>query len=583
MDQHSFEIKKDVATGKWCYETYLKGWEILEQPILNKGTSFHETERAELGLKGLLPYETASIEVQLQRTYEQYKTKTTDLERHIYLRALQDRNEILFYRLVIDHIDEMLPMIYTPVVGEACQHFHEIYRKPRGLYIAYPDRDQIDEILANWHYPEVKVIVVSDGERILGLGDQGVGGMGIPIGKISLYTACGGIHPAYGLPIILDVGTDNEERLQDPLYFGWQHKRIRGEEYKAFIEKFVQAVIKRFPHALLQWEDFAKDHARNILDSYHDRLCTFNDDIQGTAAVVLAGLLAATKATKTKLRDQVILFSGAGSAGTGIADQMVAAMIQEGLSAQEACARIWMVDIDGLLLSSMDQLMEAQKPYAKSKENIKEWKIAANESITLERAVANLHPTVLIGVSGTPGVFHEKLIGEMAAHTPRPIIFPLSNPTSRCEAAPEDLIQWTEGRALIATGTYFSPVHYKNKTYSIGQCNNCYIFPGMGLAVVASGATRVTKGMFLAAASALSELAPALSRAGDSLFPTAKEAQKIAKKVAIAVVLQAQKEELVPAMSTEEAHKRIEEAFWDPHYDSIHCANSMMELKRKAM
>lgn len=550
-------------------ETTLRKKNLLEDPLLNKSSAFTSEEREQLGLYGLIPPDEESLEIQLQRAYEALQKKESPLEKHIYLRGLQDRNETLFYALAQAHIKEILPLIYTPIVGEACQRFHEIYRRPRGLFISYPERDRIEEMFDNLDMDDVKVIVVSDGERILGLGDQGIGGMGIPIGKVSLYTACGGIHPAYGLPIILDTGTDNAERLKDPLYFGWRHNRIRGKEYDDFVERFVQAVTKKFPNALLQWEDFAIDHANLLLSRYRNRLCTFNDDIQGTASVTLAGLLAAVKVCKSSLKEQQIAILGAGSAGTGIADQIVLAMVNEGLSHEEACRRIYLVDRAGLLTENMPELKSFQKTYAQPTKKIVDWTISNPNNITLKEVICNAHPTILIGASTAFGAFTEEIVREMASHVKQPIIFPLSNPLSRCEADPKDVVRWSDGRAIIGTGTKYPDVPYNGKNYRIGQINNCYIFPAMGLAIVATEATRVSDQMFLAAAYALSELAPAINDPTDSLFPPADQIPSAAKKIAYAIAIQAQKEGLASMFSPEELKEHIEKSFWKPHYPRI--------------
>ncbi len=547
-------------------ETSLKGRTLLNNPILNKGTAFSKEERTTFGLNGLLPPEMETIQTQEARAYDAYKRKKTDMGRHVYLRELQDRNETLFYRLLTHHISEMLPMVYTPVVGEACTRFHEIYRQSRGLFISYPEREKMDEIIGNIDLPDVKVIVVSDGERILGLGDQGVGGMGIPIGKISLYTACGGLFPAYGLPIILDTGTDNEERLKDPLYLGWRHRRIRGKEYDDFVDRFVQAILKRYPNVLLQWEDFAKDNARTLLDRYQNKLCTFNDDIQGTASVTLAGLLAAFKANQDSIEEQQIVIYGGGSAGTGIADQIVLALTHHGLSKQEACRHIWMIDRHGLLHTGMKDLAPFQIPYAQPKEAVSSIGMDASKDILLEQVIEHVHPHALIGVSGSPGVFTEKAIRLMAKYVSRPILFPLSNPDTRCEAKPSDLIEWTDGKALIATGTQFPDVSYKGKTIRIDQCNNYYIFPAMGLSVLASKAKRVTSNMFYAAAEGLAALSPVLKNPQANLFPRADQVRDVAKKLSLQIALQAQKDGVAPSMSMEELQKSVNEVFWEPAY-----------------
>lgn len=577
----SYRICKDKVTAEQFYETDLHGRQIVDHAMLNKGTAFPKKEREELGLSGLLPTEVSTIEQQIKRMLIAYAQKGSSLEKHIFLRALQDRNETLFYRLISEHIEEMLPIIYTPTVGEACQKFHEIYRKSRGLFIAYPDKDRIDEILSNIDLPDVKVIVATDGERILGLGDQGAGGMGISIGKISLYSACGGLHPGHCLPIMLDVGTDNQERLNDPLYFGWHHKRIRGKDYEEFIESFVQAVLRKYPKALLQWEDIGKDHAHLLLNRYRDKICSFNDDIQGTAAVVLAGLIAAVKVKKERLCDQVILFQGAGSAGIGIAGLILDEMMNEGLSREEAQKRIWMVDIRGLLVENMEGLFEFQQPFVKRKEHIASW--PKKENISLQETVDSLHPTVLIGVSACKGAFSETIVKSMHKHVDRPIILPLSNPSSHVEAEPKDLLRWTKGKAIIATGTPFVDVEIDDKIYRIGQCNNVYIYPGMGLGIMVSGAKRVSDSMIRTAAKALSELSPMLTDSHGSLFPHLHHMEKIAKTIAVSVAMQAVKEGLAEHCTVEKIVERVEAEFWRPHYVGVRCTHSINDLKRKAL
>ena len=550
-------------------KTHLRGRAVLEHAILNKGTAFTHEERTRFGLHGLIPADVETMDQQVARLYQAYKKKTEDISRHIFLRELQDRNETLFYRLIIDHIGEMLPIIYTPVVGTACQRFSEIYRRARGLFISFSEKDRMEEMIANIELPDVQVIVVSDGERILGLGDQGIGGMGIPIGKVSLYSACGGIFPGVALPIILDTGTDNEDRLKDPFYFGWRHKRVRGKDYDDFVDRFVKAVLKRYPNVLLQWEDFAKDHARALLERYRDQCCTFNDDIQGTAAIALAGVLAGVKINRADITKQQVIIYGAGSAGTGIADEIASEMQRRGLSPEDACHQIWMIDRRGLIHTGMTELAPAQKPYAQIKEVVSSLGMDPSKEILLEEVVAKVRPTILIGVSGSPRAFTEKAIRTMAQFTERPIIFPLSNPNTKCEAVPSDLIAWTDGKALVATGTGFPDVEYKGKTYKIAQCNNYYIFPAMGLAVVAAKAKRVTSGMFLVASEELAGLSPALKSEGALLFPPPEQVRDIAKKLAFIIAKQAMKEKVAAQLSDETLHKAIEETFWTPQYAPI--------------
>lgn len=546
-------------------QTNLKGINLLRFPLLNKGTAFTEEERKQFHLRGLLPPHIKTIEDQAAHIYAEYHKYTSDLSKHIFLRSLQDRNTTLFYYVLSKHIEEMMPIIYTPVVGEACQKFGHIFRQSHGIYISYPDREHMEEILNNALTQNVRVIVVTDGERILGLGDQGVGGMGIPIGKLALYTLCGGIDPLTTLPIFLDVGTNNKELLEDSTYLGWPRERIPEGEYEAFIEQFITTIDKIFPGTLLQFEDFAQPHAYKFLERYRNRLCCFNDDIQGTAAVALSAALAATAVSKTKLKDQTVVIFGAGSAGCGIATQLACAMQREGLSAQEARERFYLIDREGLLIDGMP-MQPFQKPFAKARSALEKWPCGREKNISLASVITYGRPTMLLGVSGQPGTFTQELIKEMARHTDRPIIFPLSNPTSRAEATPADLIKWTDGRALIATGSPFPPVEYKGETYDTAQCNNCYIFPGMGLGIIASGAKRVTDEMFMAAAITLSEQAPAMHTAGGALLPQLSTIQEVSQKVALAVALEAQKQGLAPAICPEATQDAIQKSFWHPRY-----------------
>jgi malate dehydrogenase (oxaloacetate-decarboxylating) len=546
-----------------------RGMDLLNRQALNKGTAFTEEERSKMGLHGLLPPQVESLEEQVVRAYEAYKRKDDDLERHIYLRALQDTNEVLFYRLLLDHIEEMTPMVYTPVVAMACQQFSHIYRRPRGLFISYPLRDSIPTLLRNRPNSEVEVIVVTDGERILGIGDQGAGGLGIPIGKLSLYTLIGGIRPERTLPIVLDVGTNNKERLNDPEYLGWRHERITGQAYFDFVDQFVQAVKQELPGTCLQWEDFATPHARPILQRYRDELLTFNDDIQGTAAVALGAVLGAVKVTGKSLKDQQIVMLGAGSAGIGVGDGLREAMKGEGLSEQEARSHFWVVDRVGLLHSGRKDLTTEQNVYAQPEARVSGWPRTANGQIGLADVIGKIEATILIGLSTVGGAFSQPIVREMARKVERPIIFPLSNPTSKSEAKADDLIRWTEGRALVATGSPFAPVSYGGRTIPIAQCNNIFIFPAMGLGLVASGARRVTDAMMLAAARALAANSPALKDSSASLLPPLTDIRRVAAQIAVAVGLEAQKHGLTPKLNEDELRQRVTAAQWTPAYQAL--------------
>jgi malate dehydrogenase (oxaloacetate-decarboxylating) len=542
------------------------GMDLLNHQGLNKGTAFTEEERSALGLHGLLPPYIESLEEQVTRAYGAYKRKDDDLERHIYLRALQDTNEVLFYRLLLDHIEEMTPIVYTPVVALACQQFSQIYRRPRGLFISYPLRDSIPALLRNRPNREVDVIVVTDGERILGIGDQGVGGLGIPIGKLSLYTLIGGIRPERTLPIVLDVGTNNTERLSDPEYLGWRHERVTGQAYFDFVEQFVQAVKLELPGTCLQWEDFATAHARPILERYHDQMLTFNDDIQGTAAVALGAILGAVKVTGKSLKEQQIVMFGAGSAGIGVADGLREAMKGEGLSEDEARSHFWIVNSKGLLHSGRTDLTPEQRVYAQPENRVSGWPRRSGGQIGLADVITSIDATILIGLSTVRGAFTEAMVREMARKVERPIIFPLSNPTDKSEATAEDLIRWTEGRALVATGSPFAPVSYGGRTIPIAQCNNVYIFPAMGLGVVASGARRVTSAMMLAAARMLAGNSPALKDSSASLLPPLTDIRRVAAQIAVAVGIEAQMDGLAPKLPREELQQRVMATQWTPSY-----------------
>src|SRR5258705_1407060 len=549
--------------------TVVSGTDLWTLPILNKGTAFTEAERRQLGLEGLLPPHVETLDEQVVRAYEAYQRKNDDLERHIYLRALQDTNEVLFYRLLLDHIEEMTPMVYTPVVGLGIQQFSHIYRRARGLFISYPLRDSIAALLRNRPNPDIDVIVVTDGERILGIGDQGAGGLGISIGKLSLYSLIGGIRPERTLPIVLDVGTNNQERLNDPEYLGWRHERVTGQAYYDFIDQFVEAVKVEFPDTLLQWEDFATPHARPILERYRDQLLTFNDDIQSTAAVALGAILGGVKVAGKSLKDQQIVMLGAGSASIGVADYWRAAMREEGLSEEEARSRFWIVDLNGLLHSGRTDLTREQQVYAQPAERVADWPRTLKGQIGLADVIGKIDATILIGLSTAGGAFTETIVREMARKVQRPIIFPLSNPTAKSEANAEDLIRWTDGRALVATGSPFAPVSYGGRRIPIAQCNNIYIFPAIGLGVVAAGAQRVTDAMILAAARALAEDSPALKDPSASLLPALTDLRQVAAQIAIAIGRQAQRDGVAPQTSDAELRELVAATQWTPAYPSF--------------
>jgi malate dehydrogenase (oxaloacetate-decarboxylating) len=544
----------------------LRGMNLLDTPLWNKGTAFNDDERIAFALEGLLPPQVESIQEQSARAYEAYKAKTSDLERHIYLRQLQDTNETLFYRLMLEHLEEMMPIVYTPTVGLACQHFSHIYRRPRGQIVSYPLRDSIPTILRNRPNREVDVIVVTDGERILGLGDQGVGGLGIPIGKLSLYTLIGGIHPSRTLPIVLDVGTNNQERLNDPEYLGWRHERVWGRDYLEFVDRFVQAVKQELPDACLQWEDFSTPHARPFLLRYQNELLTFNDDVQGTAAVVLGAAVGASKVAQKNMKDHKIVLVGAGSAAIGVADYLRFAMMEEGLSEEEARARFWIVKSDGLLDSDGRDLSDEQKTYARDRNEVANWPRNPQGQIGLTEVISQIDATMLIGLSTVKGIFSEPIVREMARKTERPIIFPLSNPTSHSEAEPADLLAWTEGRALVATGSPFLPVKYGGRSIAVAQCNNVFIFPAVGLGLVASKARRVTDQMMLAAAKALGEQSPALRDPSASLLPNVGTIRAVALEVAYGVARKAQEEGLTAERKPEALRQTLVESQWNPEY-----------------
>jgi malate dehydrogenase (oxaloacetate-decarboxylating) len=547
-------------------ETALSGYELLNDPLLNKGTAFTEAERDAFDLHGLLPPHVAELDYQVKRRLAAFHDLGSDLQRYVFLRGLQDSNETLFYALLTRNIEEMMPIVYTPTVGVGCQLFSHVFRKPRGLFLSIPHQELIPRILAHPRYDNINAIVVSDGERILGLGDQGAGGMGIPIGKLSLYTACAGLHPGATLPVLLDVGTDNSDHLRDPLYIGWQHERVRGQAYDDLVSTFVEAVRKRWLHVLLHWEDFAIGNANRLLARYRDSLCTFNDDIQGTAAIAVGTLLCAINVTGVPLTEQRIAVLGAGSAGTGICALLLRAMVEAGLSERRARECFYLVDRPGLLLAAMNGLQPFQAPFAQDPARVAGWKLKTPGTIDLDDVVANAQPTVLIGTSGQAHAFTEPVVRAMATTVKRPVIFPLSNPTERSEAAPADLNAWTAGRAVIATGSPFPPLKRGGKECRIDQNNNAYVYPGIGLGAIAVGARRISDGMFLAAANAIAAQSPTRRDPNANLLPPLVEIRKLSFKVAMAVARQAQKEGCADNLSEEQTAAAIHAKMWEPLY-----------------
>lgn len=558
-------IEVQPTSSNKAYQISLSGFGLLNSPRFNKGTAFTDHERDVFGLHGLLPPHVGTMDEQMERRVQAFREQPNAFHKYSFLRELQNTNETLFYALLLRNIEEMLPVVYTPTVGEGCQRFSEIWRKPRGLFLSYPNKHRIDQILSHRRYDGVKCIVVSDGERILGLGDQGAGGMGIPIGKMALYTALGGIHPEHCLPILLDVGTDNEDRLKSPIYIGWTHPRVRGEEYDDFVDVFVSSVKKRWPHVLLQWEDFAGSNATRLLARYKDQLCTFNDDIQGTAAVATATLLSAINVTGVPLEQQKIVVFGFGTAAIGITTLLMQFMQEKGVSEQEARNRFYAIDRYGLITENGKDVRPEQLPYARKEQEVRSWRQAGRE-ITLLDVICHTQPSLLIGVSGQAGAFTEEAVREMAKHTVRPVIFPLSNPTSRCEATPQDLVDWTEGRALIGTGSPFEPVRIWGKKIRIDQTNNSYIFPGLALGIIASKAKRVTDAMVMAAAKELVRLAPTQKDKKASLLPPLSDSRQISLSIAQAVGRQAMQDGQSQLSGEENLDRELQANIWEPVY-----------------
>ncbi|ARZ65565.1 NAD-dependent malic enzyme [Bacillus anthracis] len=562
-------MSKFTVASNGSLETTLRGVEVLSTPLLNKGVAFTQEEREELGLKGLLPPAVLTLEEQARRAYEQFCSQPDDLLKNVYLTALHDRNEVLFYRILTDHLREMLPIVYTPTVGVAIQRYSHEYRKPRGVYLSINDPSGIEEAFANIGATaeNIDLVVVTDGEGILGIGDWGVGGINIAIGKLAVYTAAVGIDPSRVLPVILDVGTNREELLDNPFYIGNRHPRVTGEAYDEFIDTFVQAVNKQFPKALLHWEDFSSRNARKILDKYRHDICTFNDDIQGTGAVSLAAVLSAVKASGVPLSEHRVVVFGAGTAGIGIADQVRDAMVRVGVSEEESYKRFWCIDRNGLVTDNMEDLLDFQMPYARKAAEVSEWK--ENGVMGLAEVVKQVKPTILIGTSTVAGAFKEEIIKEMASHVERPIILPMSNPTPLAEAKPADLIEWTEGRALVATGSPFEPVTYNGVTYVIGQSNNALIFPGLGLGTIVVRASVMTDGMFAAAAEAVASMVDT-SQPGAPILPEVEELRNISEMVAIEVAKVAVAEGVAREnLSDNDIKIAVKEAIWEPEYRQI--------------
>ncbi|WP_368935399.1 oxaloacetate-decarboxylating malate dehydrogenase [Bacillus sp. SH8-8] len=562
-------MSKFTVASNGALETTLRGAEVLSTPLLNKGVAFTQNEREELGLKGLLPPAVLTLEEQARRAYEQFSSQPDDLLKNVYLTALHDRNEVLFYRILTDHLREMLPIVYTPTVGVAIQRYSHEYRKPRGVYLSINDSSGIEEAFTNIGATaeNIDLVVVTDGEGILGIGDWGVGGINIAIGKLAVYTAAVGIDPSRVLPVILDVGTNREELLNNPFYIGNRHPRITGEAYDEFIDTFVQAVNKQFPKALLHWEDFSSRNARKILDKYRHDVCTFNDDIQGTGAVSLAAVLSAVKASGVPLSEHRVVVFGAGTAGIGIADQVRDAMVRVGVSEEESYKRFWCIDRNGLVTDNMEDLLDFQIPYARKEAEVSGWK--ENDVIGLAEVVKHVKPTILIGTSTVAGAFKEAIIKEMASHVERPIILPMSNPTPLAEAKPADLIEWTEGRALVATGSPFEPVTYNGVTYVIGQSNNALIFPGLGLGTIVVRASVMTDGMFAAAAEAVASMVDT-SQPGAPILPEVEELRNISEMVAIEVAKVAVAEGVARVnLSDNDIKMAVKEAMWKPEYRQI--------------
>jgi len=564
----NFSFRIDPLTGEEYYEVYLRGQQLLNDPLLNKASAFSFEERHALDLLGLVRPGISNIETQVERSLEMYQRKPDDLERYIYLQALLDRNETLFYKLLCDNLTEMVPIVYTPTVGTACQQLSHITRRYRGLYISPENINNIDEIFQSVSLPQVSLIVVTDGERILGLGDLGSDGMGIPVGKVNLYVAAGGLHPGCCLPICLDVGTNNERLLRDPLYLGHACQRMTGKAYDDLVENFVLGVKRNFPHALIQWEDFSKQKAFMLLERYRERVLSFDDDIQGTGATALAALMTAMRIKKSSFKEQRFVIVGMGQAGVGIACNIRTMLREEGLADEEIRRRIFAVDQPGLLFVDTPGLEEPQRPFAQARPSVANWKLETPNTIGLTDVVRNAKATVLIGVTAKPGLFSKEILEQMAQNDERPIVMPLSNPTARCECAPEEVAKATEGRGLVATGSPFAPVDFKARRIVASQCNNTFVFPGIGLGALVSKSPKVTDAMFLAASKALSCQVSARQRQEGHLLPEMRDIRRVSKEVAKAVAIQAREDGLGRLLEDDEIDAVVTKAQWAPHYCS---------------
>lgn len=562
----TFSFKIDPLTGEEYYEVYARGRQLLNDPHLNKASSFTPEERATLGLDGLVRSAVNDLDTQAKRAYEAFLHKPDDLEKYIFLVALQDRSEVIFYKLVTDHLKEMVPIVYTPTVGTACLQMSSIQRRFRGVYITPENIGHIDQVFQNITLPQVDLIVVTDGERILGLGDLGSDGMGIPVGKVSLYVAAGGLHPHVCLPVCLDVGTNNQRLLDDPGYLGYRQPRLRGEAYERIVETFVMAVKRHFPDALLQWEDFGKSTAFKNLDRYRDRILSFNDDIQGTGTTALAALMTAMRIKQGRFSDERYMIVGMGQAGTGIAMNILAALENEGLSREEAASRIFAVDMQGLLVEGDPALEDPQRPFAQARAAVADWKLETPGRIGMMDVVRNGKPTVLVGVTAQTGLFNEQVLQEVGRNTERPIVFALSNPTSKCEATPEQVWKATDGRGLVATGSPFPPMEWNGRTLRSSQCNNMYIFPGVGLGALVARASKVTDGMLLAASRAISAMVTPEQEAQGLMLPPMEDIRRASAEVAFAVARQAREEGLGRRVSDEDLRRVVEKAQWTPHF-----------------